>query len=79
MERSEHLGFRGKPIPVLTYRFGGDWSKTFFAPAHEFDKRIRRDMWDREADHEMDCRLWYRSLMHGTTSGRPTTPIEEEQ
>jgi hypothetical protein len=58
----------GKQTSILEYRFGGDWSNTFFAPAHAVDKQIRRDMWS----NEVDPTALYGYLMHGTTNaGRP--------
>ena len=35
----------GRLIPILQYRFGGEWSHGFFAPAHEVDRRFRPDLW----------------------------------
>jgi hypothetical protein len=35
-------------IPIATYRFGGDWSQTFFALAHQVDRQIRPELWQGE-------------------------------
>jgi hypothetical protein len=35
----------GRYMPMLKYRFGGEWSKRIFAPAHEVDRRIRPELW----------------------------------
>jgi hypothetical protein len=33
------------PPRKATYRVGGDFSQSFFAPAHWIDRRLRRDLW----------------------------------
>jgi hypothetical protein len=56
MERTEHHfgmsmwadGKIGPPAVWLDYRFGGEWSRTFFGPAHEADRRLRPDLWQNE-------------------------------
>ena len=36
--------------PYVVYRIGGEWSETFFAPAHEVDRCLRPDLWEGEAE-----------------------------
>jgi hypothetical protein len=42
----------GEETPIVTYRFGGEWSEGFFTPAHEIDRRVRPDLWRNERDRE---------------------------
>jgi hypothetical protein len=56
MERTEHHfgvammaeGKIGPPSVILDYRIGGEWSRAFFGPAHEADRRLRPDLWRNE-------------------------------
>ena len=41
----------GEETPMVAYRFGGDWSESFFAPAHEIDRQLRPDLWKGERRH----------------------------
>jgi hypothetical protein len=37
-----------EPSVRLEYRFGGEWSRSLFEPAHEIDRRLRPDLWRNE-------------------------------
>jgi hypothetical protein len=40
--------YRGPARPFVFYRFGDDWSRSFFGPAHALDRRLRPELWDGE-------------------------------
>jgi hypothetical protein len=42
--------YLGPARPFAFYRFGGDWSQSFFYPAHALDRRIRAELWEGERD-----------------------------
>jgi hypothetical protein len=56
---------------VVTYRLGGDWSRAFFAPAHELDRRLRPELWLFETSPP-PMRL---TVTHGV--GVPRSAVEE--
>ncbi len=47
----------GEETPMVTYRFGGESSEWFFAPAHEVDRRLRLELWRNERDQETHRRI----------------------
>ena len=47
----------GEETPIVTYRFGGESSEWFFAPAHEVDRRLRPDLWRNERDQATHRRI----------------------
>ena len=70
MQRTEFGWFSG-----LTYRFGGEHARWFFAPAHDLDRRLRPDLWRDEirvGDFDPTVRTTTYKLV-----GVMGTPVEE--
>jgi hypothetical protein len=46
VEAVDVSGYLARPVAVVAdYPCGGDWTKSFFWPAHRLDQRLRPEVW----------------------------------